>query len=408
MRTTCYIALTAALFLSACGDDGDNAPLSAGVSSSGGTTSGGTTQPAVDVDQGNDTGSTGATTTGHRTGDITVANFPSSRIISGGVPKDGIPALTNPSFVGADAVTYLSDDDLVLGLVINGEVKAYPHNIGWWHEIVNDRIGGQAVSVTFCPLTGTGLAFNAEDENGQFELGVSGLLYNNNLIMYDRRDNSTLYPQLLFTGIEGPRLGERLEQIPVTETTWATWKTLYPDTQVVAGGTYSTSRYVRYPYVSSRLGDYRTSNSYLLFSLDPALGNNSNVFSTIYEVKDRVLGVRINERSKAYHFNSMGEQIVINDLVGGEEIVVLRDRAADLTLSYSRVVDGRTLGFEIETEIDGPFFGLRDVETGTLWDISGRAFEGELAGQQLRQIPAYSSMWFAWVSFWQDTEVWQQ
>ena len=82
---------------------------------------------------------------------------------------------------------YLSDRDLVLGLVINSEARAYPLNIGWWHEIVNDKIGGRPISVTFCPLTGTGLVLDARDEDGsQFHLGGAGLLFNTNLIAYDR------------------------------------------------------------------------------------------------------------------------------------------------------------------------------------------------------------------------------
>jgi len=402
MQIIMYVAaLVTTMLLASCGGDGDNAPLSAG------TSTGGATQSAVDVESGSTTGST-TSSSGQRTGDLTLGNFPTNRIISGGVPKDGIPALTNPAFVGPSAVSYLNDADLVLGVVINGEAKAYPHNIGWWHEIVNDRIGGQAISVTFCPLTGTGLVFDTTDDNGgQFELGVSGLLYNNNLIMYDRRDDSTLYPQILFSAIEGPREGEKLELLPVVETTWATWKILYPNTQVVAGGSYSQSRYTSYPYISSNLGDYRTSNLYLLFGLDPNLSNNSNAYSTVYDVKDRVLGVRINERSKAYHFASMAEREVINDIVGGEEIVVVRDGRADLAIPFSRVVDGQVLSFDIETGIAGAFFGLRDRETHTLWDISGRAFEGSLEGTQLRQIPAHNSFWFAWVSFWQETEVWE-
>ena len=107
---------------------------------------------------------------------------------------------------------YLRPDDLVLGVVINGEARAYPHNIGWWHEIVNDKIGGRAISVTFCPLTGTGLVFDATDAyGGQFQLGVSGLLLNTNLVMYARRDGDTLYPQMAFKAICGPRRGLSLQ-----------------------------------------------------------------------------------------------------------------------------------------------------------------------------------------------------
>ena len=194
---------------------------------------------------------------------LDVNSFPLNLILSGGPPKDGIPALTNPAFA-ADAA-YLFDEDLVLGVVINGVARAYPHNTGWWHEIVNDEIGGEFISVTFCPLTGIGLVFDATDETGeQFELGVSGLLFNTNLIMYDRRDGTTLYPQMTFTGLQGSREGQALSLLPVMETTWSTWKRLHPDTLVVAEGPYSVTRYGSYPY-----GNYRSNDGQFLFPLTP-------------------------------------------------------------------------------------------------------------------------------------------
>ena len=328
-----------------------------------------------------------------------LASFPLDQIVGGGPPKDGIPALTNPPF--AASASFLSDDDLVLGVVINGEAKAYPHNIGWWHEIVNDRVGGHPVSVTFCPLTGTGLVFDARAEDGgQFELGVSGLLFNNNLIMYDRRDGSTLYPQLYFTAIDGPRQGESLDLLPVAETRWGTWKRLYPDTQVVASGSYRQSQYTRYPY-----DDYRTNNSYLIFGLSPRLSANPNPASAAFAVKDRVLGLRLNGRAKAYPFDSMGSRRIINDRVGGTEIAVLWDRGTHLALPYSRWVGEDLLTFDID-QSDGFPFNMVDRETGTRWNANGVALEGPLQGKRLTQIPAHNSMWFAWVTFWQDTDVW--
>jgi hypothetical protein len=107
--------------------------------------------------------------------------------------------MTDPQMVRRDQVDYLSDTDLILGVVVEGEARAYPHNIGWWHEIVNDRVSGHPVSVTFCPLTGTGLVFDGKrDRRRRMELGVSGLLYNTNLVMFDREDES-LYPQIYLT-----------------------------------------------------------------------------------------------------------------------------------------------------------------------------------------------------------------
>ena len=328
--------------------------------------------------------------------------FPYSAILSGGPPKDGIPALTNPSFVAASEVSYLSEDDMVLGVVINGEARAYPHNIGWWHEIVNDKIGGHPISVTFCPLTGTGLVFDALDENGQqFELGVSGLLFNTNLIMYDRRDRATLYPQIAHKAVEGPRKGETLKLMPVVETTWSTWKRLHPDTRVIAQGTYVLSQYKEYPY-----GDYRTNNNFFLFALTTALNDNLNPYSTFFGSKERVLGIRLDGEAKAYPLSSMGEQQIINDQVGGVDIVVVWDREYYLASPYAREVEGQILSFDIESDSGIPF-SLRDRETGTLWDINGLGVDGPLAGKKLTQVPAHNSMWFAWVTFWQNTDVWQ-
>ena len=332
---------------------------------------------------------------------LTLDTFPRNLIVSGGVPKDGIPALTNPRVVAPSDVSFMQEDDLVLGVVIGGEARAYPHNIGWWHEIVNDVVGGQAICATLCPLTGTGLIFDATDTNGeQFELGVSGLLWNNNLVMYDRRDGNTLYPQIFSTGIEGSRRGETLTLLPVVETNWSTWKRLYPDTRIVADGTYNVSQYTRYPY-----GDYRSNNAFLIFRLTPPLERNPNFFSTSFGSKDMVLGVRMDGEAKAYPFDAMGQQAVINDEVGGVDIVVVWDRDSNIAIPFAREVDGQTLTFDIDADGAWPI-GFRDRETGTLWNVRGESVEGPLSGQRLTQIPAHNSMWFAWVTFWQDTDVW--
>ena len=186
---------------------------------------------------------------------------------SGGPPVDGIPAVTNPDFGPASEIDYVAETDLVIGVARGGEVKAYPENLGWWHEIINDRIGDGFISVTLCPLTGTPQVFDATAEDGtQIEFGVSGLLINSNLVMYDRRDDTTLYPQMIYTGINGAYMGEQLELLPAIVTTFEMWKRMYPDSEVALSGTgldrypqgkqsrYSKSGLFRdYPY-----GDYRT------------------------------------------------------------------------------------------------------------------------------------------------------
>ena len=343
-------------------------------------------------------------------------------ILSGGPGKDGIPALNNPTFVRADQVDYVIDTDLVLGVVINGEARAYPENLGWWHEIVNDRFGDQGISVTLCPLTGTGLVFNTTDENGTvFELGVSGLLANSNLIMYDRRDDATLYPQMIYTGINDPRssssryAGEQLELLPVVATTWGMWKKMHPDTKVPLLGTgldrYGSrvrDRYINtvdryyeeragYPY-----GDYRTNNRNLFLFAFPTAEPDLSV----YGAKDVVLGICQGGVAKAYPLDDIPHGSVINDVVGLTPLLVIFDAESRTAIPYSPMVNGETFGFYgVEPKGELPI-EFKDIQTGSRWNMLGQAVDGPLAGTQLEQIPGYNSMWFAWDTYYQGTEVW--
>ncbi len=340
--------------------------------------------------------------------------FLSNFLVSGGPPKDGIPALTNPSFVDPDQVNYLREDDTVMGLVFDGQARAYPHNIGWWNEIINDRVGDRSFTVSLCPLTGTGQVFNATDTDGsQIEFGVSGLLINSNLVMYDRRDGTTLYPQMIYTAINGDDVGSRLELLPVVETTWAMWKQMYPNTTVVEVGTgweryqsdrapYTEVAYTNYPYFSSRLGDYRSSNEFLIF----LPSTNGGVLDPRLEVKDMVLGLCRDDETKAYPFNSMPDGVVINDFVGDDLMVIAYDADSRTALAYFSEMNGELLSFyAVESEGDLPV-EFMDIETGSRWNMLGEAIAGPLTGEHLRQVPSYNSMWFAWAAFWPKTEIW--
>ncbi len=330
---------------------------------------------------------------------FTASDFPTDQMLPV-VPRDAIPAITDPG-MSTSLPLYLQEDDLVFGVVINGEARAYPHNIGWRHEIVNDVVGGHPVCVTFCPLTGTGLVFDGERPDGsRLSLGVSGLLYNTNLVMYDRADGQTLYPQIYGAGVNS-EVDQALDLLPVVETTWSSWKRLYPESLVQSEAPFDLSAYLNYPY-----GEYRSRDFFFLFPISPTLGANSNLYSLSYGAKDRVLGLRIDSETLAFPFSEMGERAVINETVVGSDVLVAYDADSHLAIPYSRQVDDLILTFDLADAEDLFPFGLRDQETGTLWDIKGLGIEGELAGQQLRQIPAHNAMWFAWVTFWPDTEVW--
>ncbi|MDA0747707.1 MAG: DUF3179 domain-containing protein, partial [bacterium] len=327
-------------------------------------------------------GKTGSTV--DRTNFLDIDRFPLERLISTGVGKDGIPALTDPVFTSATSpgASYLSDSDLILGVTLHGQNRAYPHNIGWHHEVINDMIENQPIIITFCPLTGTGLVFDGGGTPERREMGVSGLLFNNNLVLYDRTDGVTLFPQMIHTSIKGTLTGQELWLLPVVETTWGYWKELYPNTTVISGytpGAYNINQYRDYPYL-----DYRERHVLPLFSLYPEARSNP-IFSA-YPPKEMVLGVRYGNTTRAYPATEMGDEAVINDTVAGNNILVVFYKAAKMAIPYSRDHAGRTLTFKKTASTDTVYpFMLKDQETGSLWNLKGQAIDGPLNSSVLRQ-----------------------
>ena len=179
--------------------------------------------------------------------DFSTHSIPLEEIYGGGPPKDGIPALFDPEFIPGRQAAFLKPGDRILGLEVNGQAKAYPIQILTWHELVNDKIGGQSVLVSYCPLCGTGMAFDAI-VNGRRELfGVSGKLYNSNVLFYDKGTES-LWSQIRMEAVTGPLTGTRLIQIPLDLTTWKVWSDRYPDTLVLSRNTGHRRRYGVSPY----------------------------------------------------------------------------------------------------------------------------------------------------------------
>ena len=178
-------------------------------------------------------------------------SIPREQILSG-ARKDGIPALTNPemALAGQPGTGYLREDDRVIGLIFEGEAIAVPLNIMWWHEVVNLDGATSAVAVTHCPLTGSSLAFDRRPLS-DVEFGVSGLLFQTNLIMYDRTGSSateSLWPQMLRGARCGPSSGTPLPMISIVETTWSGWQHLHPGTKVITENTGHDRSYQTYPY----------------------------------------------------------------------------------------------------------------------------------------------------------------
>lgn len=159
--------------------------------------------------------------------------IPPEEVVDGGPGRDGIPSIEKPRYARAETINYLEEDRLVVGLKMNDMIKAYPHQILDYHEIVNAEIDDDKFSVTYCPLTGTAICWY---RNNVKEFGVSGLLFRNNLIVYDRSTGSR-YSQMQMRAVNGPLSGTNLSTIPVVQTTWATWKSMYPESLILTTDT---------------------------------------------------------------------------------------------------------------------------------------------------------------------------
>jgi hypothetical protein len=323
-----------------------------------------------------------------------------SELLSGGPPPDGIPPLDNPNFEAiAAGDEWLADVQPVIALVVGDEAKAYPLAILTWSEIANDEIGGVPVAVTFCPLCNSAIVFNREVNGEVLRFGVSGNLRHSDLVMWD---NKTLSWWQQFTGqaIVGDLTGTQLEMIPAQLVAWKDFKAAYPDGQVLSRDTGLGRSYGQNPYAS-----YDSSTNPFLF-----LGTPDDRLPAT----ERVLGYFRGDTAIAYPLPLIAEEKVIQDNIEGQDVVIFFEPGQVSALDQAIIetskevgsagmfipeADGRKLTFTYQ---DGQ---IRDQETGSRWDIFGRAIAGELAGAQLDPILSHTYFWFAWAAFRPDTKI---
>lgn len=312
---------------------------------------------------------------------------PPELIVNGGPPPDGIPSIDNPKFIQIQkAEEFLEDSDLVVGLNINGDIRAYPLQILVWHEIVNDKVGNTPVAVTYCPLCFTNQVFNRTMNDGQIlEFGTSGKLYNSNLVMYDRTTKS-LWSQAMAQGIGGTFAGIKLERIPFDVAYWKEWKQLYPDSKVLSTDTGSTRPYGADPY-----GDYYT-NGEILF---PVSNSDNRV-----GLKEIVIGLENKGQYKAFKLQEIEDKKVINNQVNGKPIVLFSLHPF-MARVYDPVVNGQTLEFNYNIK-DKKFV---DKQTNSMWNFDGKSISGQMKGKQLTRLSFDEGFWFEWVAFHPKTEL---
>ncbi|MGH9138115.1 MAG: DUF3179 domain-containing protein [Acidimicrobiales bacterium] len=314
-------------------------------------------------------------------------------VVSGGPPKDGIPAVDEPQFVGAADAVFVSDDDVVFGLVLAGEAHAYPQLVLVWHEIVNDRFPDGPISVTYCPLTGSAVGFRGTAPDGDpYTFGTTGKLVNSNLLMYDRQTDSE-WPQLLGAAITGVARGEVLDEIPVDWTTWSGWRRAHPDTVVLTTDTGYLRSYGEDPY-----GSYTPLSGYY--------ESDRLIFGVLHDDdrlprKDVVIGVKHTDDRLAVSKTLVRERKAVRAAIGGEPVVVLHDPDLDEGRAFlERLPSGETV--LSPTDQPGRY---EDDSSGSLWDASGTAVDGPLEGETLPRLLSLDVMWFAWAAFYPQTSL---
>ena len=277
-------------------------------------------------------------------------SIPAEEILSGGPGKDGIPAILHPKFVLADKANFLSARDPILGITINGKYRAYPIKILNWHEIVNDQIDGKRFIVSYCPLCGSGMAFSSTVNGRALTFGVSGLLYNSDVLMYDHQTES-LWSQIKGSAVSGQSNGQQLTQYPLTLTRWGKWRQMHPNTLVLSTKTGYQRDYQYDPYA----GYSRTPRLYFPVA---------NQAPSIYSSKETVMGYKGRNGVIAFPFTELK-----------------KNRKS----TFSRTFEQQTLTVH--------------------WDAQNQS--AHLTNSQGEELPSTLLYWFAWYAFYPNTEVYK-
>lgn len=324
-----------------------------------------------------------------------------NELIDGGPGKDGIPSIDKPKFVSQEeASSWLNGVEPVISLEINGEAKAYPIQILMWHEIASDELGGVPVAVTFCPLCYSAIVFDRRLDGEVLELGVSGLLRHSDMIMFDRKTES-LWQQFSGEALVGEYTGDFLTIVPSQLISFDQFREAYPGAEVMSRETGHRRNYGENPYAGY---DDINNSPFLLRAEVP--GKISPM--------EKVVGVRTESAVKGYTYSVTSEKRVLHDTVGGEPIVIFhlngmasaldnraihRSRDDGATGVFSPVLNGEQLEFEF---YNGE---IRDMNTGSTWNITGKAIDGQLKGEQLKTMVYGDYFAFAWLVFYPETEM---
>lgn len=348
-----------------------------------------------------------AQVTGSWLTDFTIATIDLTELkvgIPASDPRDAIPPIDEPNFEPVGESSWLAEREPGAFVEVDGIAKFYPLSIMTRHEIVNDTFGDRPIAVTFCPLCNTALAFDPVVDGQRLRLGVSGLLRKSDLVMWDDVTQS-LWQQITGEAIVGAMAGRRLTPVSTAIVSWGDFVENHPDGLVMSqdqgfGIPYGINPYVGYS------GQSRPYGAFFDGDVDPR-----------FPAMERVVGLNLSGNEKAYPFSLLAETRVANDVVGGIPIVVFwgaPDTADALDAGSIRDSQGIGTGIAFFATVDGQtltFIALgadrwQDEQTGSTWNLLGKAVDGPLAGSQLEIAPHRNEFWFAWQGFFPDAPVW--
>ncbi|MGI9018030.1 MAG: DUF3179 domain-containing protein [Euzebya sp.] len=325
-----------------------------------------------------------------------------SEIISGGPPPDGIPPIDDPTYVTiAQADEWIADNEPVMVVELDGAARAYPLQIMTYHEIVNDRLAGQPVLVTYCPLCNSGLAFDPTVQGQTLDFGTSGRLWRSNLVMYDRQTQS-LWSQFTGEAVVGGLLGQTLERLPIGLVSWADYRQAHPDGDVLSRDTGYDREYGSNPY-----SGYDDSSSPFLYRgpTDDSLPQLARVLAFGGEQDPAVIPLEVLQRRR-----------VVATQIDGRPAVALWTPGVSSALDTRQIADGQDVGATglFDPEVDGEILQFSaaedsqtftDDQTGSTWDILGRAIAGELQGRRLTRLTSDDTFWFVQFAFRPETRI---
>jgi hypothetical protein len=306
--------------------------------------------------------------------------------------RDAIPPIYEPRFTSAaDTDEWLSDSDIVLGYADGDEAYAYPVKILNFHEMVSHQVNGRDILASYCPLCRSGIVFDRvlPGAGAPLIMGNTSALYESDMVMFDHQTGS-YWNQVSAEAIVGPLTGQRLSILPAQMTTWGGWKESYPDTLALSENTGFERDYRRDPFTG--YGEALNAGGRFFFPVSEA-GRDPRL-----DPGEIVLGLEIGGDLRVYPLTLLGDAVV-KDTLGDTDVVVFSQADGPGGAAYFPEIESRELTFVLE---DGR---IQDLETGSEWDLAGRAIDGELAGAQLEPLSVRSTFWFSLVANFPEIDV---